>query len=73
MFRSFCITLMGYCAHQRTTFPITPRGSGTYVCCLDCGREFNYDWDAMRVTGPCKQPGDIRVMRALQARMQEGK
>lgn len=23
--------------------------SGTYVVCLDCGKEFAYDWNAMRV------------------------
>jgi hypothetical protein len=22
---------------------------GTYVSCLDCGKEFAYDWKAMRV------------------------
>lgn len=42
------------CAHRRTTFPITLRGSPqseTYVACLDCGRHFAYDWKAMRITG----------------------
>jgi hypothetical protein len=24
-------------------------GSGTYVVCLDCGREFSYDWLQMKV------------------------
>ena len=46
------------CSHQRTTFPLTPgrRTSapsgnrlGTYVVCLDCGKEFAYDWESMRV------------------------
>jgi hypothetical protein len=48
------------CGHQRTTFPITPghrtggtspapTTSATYVVCLDCGKEFAYDWKAMRV------------------------
>lgn len=48
------------CGHQRTTFPITPgrRPAGstpttstaaTYVVCLDCGKQFAYDWKAMRV------------------------
>ena len=48
------------CGHQRTTFPITPRRSygssavsdsrnGTYVACLDCGKEFAYDWKSMRI------------------------
>jgi hypothetical protein len=29
----------------------TPAASltGTYVVCLDCGKEFPYDWKAMRV------------------------
>ena len=52
------------CSHHRTSFPITPvrRGSGapyagvarfgTYVACLDCGKELAYDWEEMRVVGP---------------------
>lgn len=52
-------TLFG-CAHSRTTFPMTPvrtgvyrapgaMRNGTYVVCLDCGKEFAYDWNQMRV------------------------
>ena len=47
------------CAHKRYSFPITrrpgPRRSpaaavtGTYVVCLDCGKEFAYDWQEMKV------------------------
>ncbi len=49
------------CSHRRTSFPLTPaRRSGipqgvqenrgkTYVTCLDCGKEFDYNWDKMRV------------------------
>jgi hypothetical protein len=49
------------CSHQRTTFPLTPGRRtqapsatrlGTYVVCLDCGKEFAYDWDSMRVGQP---------------------
>jgi hypothetical protein len=47
------------CSHHRTTFPIT-RGrrdaasaaesaARTYVVCLDCGKEFAYDWVEMRL------------------------
>ncbi len=46
------------CLHRRTTFPmrppprdaVPPSGArrGDYVVCLDCGREFSYDWKAMR-------------------------
>ena len=53
MLQSLFDTLFG-CSHQRTTFPITPaRGNatrrGTYVTCLDCGKEFAYDWKSMQV------------------------
>jgi len=47
------------CGHSNYTFPITVRpGSrrnsaaaltGTYVACLDCGKEFPYDWQEMKV------------------------
>ena len=47
------------CSHEHYTFPLTVRGklrrseaaslTGTYVVCLDCGKEFPYDWQAMKV------------------------
>lgn len=46
------------CWHKNISFPQTlKRGQrrsgaaqgGTYVVCLDCGREFAYDWEKMRV------------------------
>ena len=47
------------CSHKRCSFPITVRGkqrrspaaslTGTYVVCLDCGHEFAYDWNEMRM------------------------
>jgi len=47
------------CRHARYSFPVTVRGTarrpqaagltGTYVACLDCGREFPYDWQEMKV------------------------
>jgi len=56
MLGSLLNSLFG-CSHDRTTFPITPRKKatyslrrhGTYVVCLDCGQEFTYNWDEMRV------------------------
>jgi hypothetical protein len=40
------------CSHRRTTFPITPKRptswAGAYVTCLDCGKEFAYNWNEMR-------------------------
>ena len=46
------------CRHRRTTFPLTPAkkdGSGpaqTYVVCLECGKQFIYDWEQMRLGDP---------------------
>jgi len=47
------------CYHKNISFPLTKkRGqrlsraaalTGTYVVCLDCGKEFAYDWDEMKV------------------------
>ena len=58
MLQSLLNSLFG-CSHQRTTFPQTPgrksnfaaggTHKGTYVVCLDCGKEFAYNWDEMRV------------------------
>ena len=51
------------CWHSNYSFPITAKGrargcnaaaslTGTYVVCLDCGKEMPYDWRAMRVLAP---------------------
>jgi hypothetical protein len=43
------------CRHDRTTFPMTPpkrpegQRDSTYIVCLDCGKEFAYDWKEMRI------------------------
>lgn len=47
------------CRHRKVSFPISPRRgqrhspaareTGTYVVCLNCGKEFAYDWDEMRI------------------------
>ncbi len=47
------------CRHSRYSFPVTVRRAarrpqaaaltGTYVACLDCGKEFAYDWQEMKV------------------------
>jgi hypothetical protein len=36
------------CSHKRFSFPQTKEGR-TYVCCLKCGEEFEYDWKKMEV------------------------
>ena len=39
------------CSHRKTTFPLTSGRTfdHTYVVCLHCGTEFEYDWKAMRM------------------------
>jgi hypothetical protein len=47
------------CWHRKFSFPMTVRPglrrnraaflTGTYVVCLDCGKEFPYDWNEMKV------------------------
>ena len=47
------------CWHTNYSFPITAKpgsrrshaanATGTYVVCLDCGKEFAYDWKTMKV------------------------
>jgi hypothetical protein len=49
------------CSHARMTFPMTMRRRGIpvgppHVVCLDCGREFEYDWQEMRVAGERRVP-----------------
>jgi hypothetical protein len=58
---NFLISLFTGCSHRRTTFPLTlvrdarrlfvsgAVYSRTYVVCLDCGKEFPYNWREMRI------------------------
>ncbi len=60
MFQSLLNIVFG-CTHRRTTFPQTPARrpnafnavpTRTYVVCLDCGKEFGYDWKEMQIGDP---------------------
>jgi len=56
MFEQLWQMLCG-CSHRRTSFPIQARGkkhTPCYVVCLDCGKEFEYDWSQMKITGPAQ-------------------
>ena len=53
------------CTHKRTTFPLTPyrrsgisRGAqkGTYIVCLACGKEFDYNWNEMHIGNSIEKP-----------------
>ena len=54
------------CTHRKTTFPLTPlKGSPgeTYVVCLDCGSEFGYDWQEMRIRKPMRMSGSTKIIQ----------
>ena len=60
--------LLFRCQHRRTTFPLTParpkgaapsdKHADTYVVCLDCGKQFVYDWEKMRLGGAVDISGE---------------
>ena len=51
------------CSHAKTSFPRSRvNGSQYYVVCLDCGKEFDYDWQEMKIVAAIsgrhlRQPG----------------
>ncbi|HEY6971513.1 MAG TPA: hypothetical protein VJA94_20050 [Candidatus Angelobacter sp.] len=63
------------CWHKNYSFPITNKSgqrrsaaaslTGTYVVCLDCGKEFPYDWKEMKVLGT--RPARQKAMAAKAA------
>jgi hypothetical protein len=52
------LNILFRCPHKRITRPITPasksgvRQGDTYVVCLECGKQFTYDLNEMRVGKP---------------------
>jgi len=66
------------CWHGRYSFPITVRSgsrrsqaaalTGTYVVCLDCGKELPYDWKEMRViSSPQERRAYLRSLETKEA------
>ena len=57
--RANLFDLLFGCWHKHLSFPLSvkrgqprPRAAwrtGTYVVCLDCGKEFAYDWQQMKI------------------------
>jgi hypothetical protein len=39
------------CVHVNTTWPQRGRTGTDYVCCVECGREFPYSTQLMRIVG----------------------
>ncbi len=66
------------CWHTNYSFPITmPAGArrgyaavptGTYVVCLDCGKELPYDWHEMKVLADSENRNHIPGLVAKEAR-----
>ena len=64
------------CWHSRLSFPITvkkgPRSraafvTGTYVVCLQCGKEMPYDWKSMKVVGASGEPMGVAALATKEA------
>jgi hypothetical protein len=64
------------CWHNHYSFPLTVRGrsrnqaaalTGTYVVCLDCGKELPYDWQAMKVVSPWERREGVRSLATKHA------
>jgi hypothetical protein len=56
------------CPHRRLTRPVTPANKAgvpngeTYVVCLDCGKQFRYDFKEMRIGKAIDQSQDLGVV-----------
>ena len=63
------LNMLFRCSHQRLTRPVTPVSrdgesqGGTYVVCLDCGKQFTYDLKLMRVGKPLPRKTETGVLR----------
>ena len=64
------------CWHQHYSFPITiKKGSrsraafatGTYVVCLDCGKELPYDWKQMKIVSAQPDRSPVRSLATKEA------
>jgi hypothetical protein len=64
------------CWHSRYSFPLTVHSrvrskaaslTGTYVVCLDCGKELPYDWEEMKVVTPAAQREAVRTLATKHA------
>ena len=64
------------CSHGHMSFPITIRKgarsraafpTGTYVVCLDCGKEMPYDWKQMKVVSTGTKPAVVASLATKEA------
>lgn len=51
------------CWHSNYSFPLTSGADTpkerTYVVCLECGKEFSYDWKQMKVVTDTRTMGQV--------------
>jgi hypothetical protein len=75
MFSRVVDALFG-CWHQHYSFPITIKNgqgsrasyaTGTYVVCLDCGKEMPYDWKQMRIVKSRSESSPVRSLATKEA------
>jgi hypothetical protein len=75
MFSRVVDALFG-CLHQRYSFPITIKKgqrsrasfiTGTYVVCLDCGKELPYDWKQMKIVRKQTEPTPVASFATKEA------
>ncbi|HZR66956.1 MAG TPA: hypothetical protein VFA85_17590 [Terriglobales bacterium] len=64
------------CWHQHYSFPITIKKAqrsraafptGTYVVCLDCGKELPYDWKQMKIVNAQPERATVRSLATKEA------
>jgi hypothetical protein len=75
------IDILFGCSHKNYSFPRSnvsgqrrsPAAAltGTYVVCLDCGKEFPYDWQQMKVVD--SRPARAKILAAKTAGAYAGK
>lgn len=64
------LDLLFGCSHKNYSFPITTKtgqrrgrpAKSTYVVCLDCGKEFPYDWNEMRIVAHSQEAEDAGAL-----------
>jgi hypothetical protein len=62
------LNLLFRCPHRRLTRPVTPANKAgvpsgeTYVVCLDCGKQFRYDFSQMRIGNAIDRAQDSGVV-----------
>jgi hypothetical protein len=77
---SFLDLLFG-CWHRNLSFPLSSKPgphrssaaslTGTYVVCLDCGREFPYDWNEMKILRDEPHDGAVMAPEAAESFVSE--